>query len=68
MPTTCPGISVTKAAELLQTQNRIIKGFPEVASVFGKAGRANDRHRSGADRNVRNHDQPEARRPMASRA
>ncbi|WP_298255023.1 CusA/CzcA family heavy metal efflux RND transporter [Bradyrhizobium sp.] len=40
MPTTLPGISVTKAAELLQTQDRIIKSFPEVASVFGKAGRA----------------------------
>src|SRR6185436_11796190 len=40
MPTTLPGISVTKAAELLQMQNRIIKGFPEVESVFGKAGRA----------------------------
>jgi len=40
MPTTLPGISITKAAELLQTQDRIIKTFPEVASVFGKAGRA----------------------------
>ena len=40
MPTTLPGISVTKAAELMQTQNRIIKSFPEIASVYGKAGRA----------------------------
>jgi Cu(I)/Ag(I) efflux system membrane protein CusA/SilA len=40
MPVTLPGISVTKAAELMQTQDRIIKGFPEVESVFGKAGRA----------------------------
>ena len=40
MPTTLPGISVTKAAELMQTQDRIIKTFPEVASVYGKAGRA----------------------------
>ena len=40
MPTTLPGLSVTKAAELLQIQNRIIRGFPEVASVWGKAGRA----------------------------
>jgi len=40
MPTTLPGLSVTKAAELMQTQNRIIKSFPEVESVFGKAGRA----------------------------
>ena len=40
MPVTLPGISVTKAAELLQTQDKIIKSFPEVASVWGKAGRA----------------------------
>ncbi|MBU3904053.1 MAG: efflux RND transporter permease subunit [Gammaproteobacteria bacterium] len=40
MPTALPGLSVTKAAELLQTQNKIIKSFPEVASVYGKAGRA----------------------------
>jgi len=40
MPTSLPGMSVTKAAELLQVQNRIIKSFPEVESVIGKAGRA----------------------------
>jgi len=40
MPVTPPGLSITKAAELLQVQDRIIKGFPEVESVFGKAGRA----------------------------
>ena len=40
MPVTLPGLSITKAAELLQTQNKIIKTFPEVESVFGKAGRA----------------------------
>jgi Cu(I)/Ag(I) efflux system membrane protein CusA/SilA len=40
MPTTLPGISITKAAELLQMQDRIIKTFPEVVSVYGKAGRA----------------------------
>jgi Cu(I)/Ag(I) efflux system membrane protein CusA/SilA len=40
MPTGLPGMSVTKATELLQTQDRIIKSFPEVESVFGKAGRA----------------------------
>src|SRR6201989_3291050 len=40
MPTTLPGISVTKAAELMQMQDRIIKSFPEVSSVYGKAGRA----------------------------
>ena len=40
MPASLPGMSVTKAAELLQQQDRIIKTFPEVESVFGKAGRA----------------------------
>jgi Cu(I)/Ag(I) efflux system membrane protein CusA/SilA len=40
MPTTLPGISVTKAGQLMQTQDRIIRSFPEVASVYGKAGRA----------------------------
>jgi copper/silver efflux system protein len=40
MPVSLPGLSITKAAELLQTQDRIIKSFPEVTSVFGKAGRA----------------------------
>ncbi len=40
MPTTLPGLSITKAAELLQVQDRIIKSFPEVDSVMGKAGRA----------------------------
>jgi len=40
MPLTLPGLPPTKAAELLQTQDRIIKSFPEVESVLGKAGRA----------------------------
>jgi len=40
MPASLPGMSVTKAAELLQTQDKIIKSFPEVESVYGKAGRA----------------------------
>jgi Cu(I)/Ag(I) efflux system membrane protein CusA/SilA len=40
MPTTLPGISVTEAAKLLQTQDKILTSFPEVERVFGKAGRA----------------------------
>lgn len=40
MPTTFPGISVTKAKEVLQQTDRIIRSFPEVATVFGKVGRA----------------------------
>ncbi len=40
MPTTLPGISITKAKELLQQTDRIIARFPEVEDVFGKVGRA----------------------------
>ncbi|MEE9571890.1 MAG: CusA/CzcA family heavy metal efflux RND transporter, partial [Candidatus Neomarinimicrobiota bacterium] len=39
MPTTDPGISITKAKELLQQTDKIIKSFPEVELVFGKVGR-----------------------------
>jgi Cu(I)/Ag(I) efflux system membrane protein CusA/SilA len=40
MPTTMPGLSITKAKELLQQTDRIIASFPEVEYVLGKAGRA----------------------------
>ncbi len=40
MPTTLPGISITKARELLQQTDKIIKSFPEVDTVAGKIGRA----------------------------
>jgi Cu(I)/Ag(I) efflux system membrane protein CusA/SilA len=40
MPTTYPGLSITKAKELLQQTDKILKTFPEVKSVFGKVGRA----------------------------
>src|SRR5690349_6354690 len=40
MPTTFPGISPTKAREILQTTDRLIRQFPEVHHVFGKVGRA----------------------------
>mgnify|MGYP000370758544 CR=1 FL=1 len=40
MPTTFPGISITKAKELLQQTDKILKTFPEVKQVFGKVGRA----------------------------
>jgi Cu(I)/Ag(I) efflux system membrane protein CusA/SilA len=39
MPTALPGMSVTEAQRILNVQDRILKGFPEVATVFGKAGR-----------------------------
>ncbi|MBI4404576.1 MAG: efflux RND transporter permease subunit, partial [Deltaproteobacteria bacterium] len=40
MPTTMPGISVSSAQDLLQRQDTVLKSFPEVERVFGKAGRA----------------------------
>jgi Cu(I)/Ag(I) efflux system membrane protein CusA/SilA len=40
MPTTLPGVSITKAREILQQTDKIIKSFPEVHHVFGKIGRA----------------------------
>lgn len=40
MPTTLPGISVTESGKLLQQMDQILKSFPEVDRVFGKAGRA----------------------------
>jgi Cu(I)/Ag(I) efflux system membrane protein CusA/SilA len=40
MPTTLPGVSVARAREILRIQDSLLKTFPEVASVWGKAGRA----------------------------
>ncbi|HEX5431363.1 MAG TPA: efflux RND transporter permease subunit, partial [Bryobacteraceae bacterium] len=40
MPTALPGISITQASQLLQEQDRIIRSFPEVESVFGSVGRS----------------------------
>jgi Cu(I)/Ag(I) efflux system membrane protein CusA/SilA len=41
MPVTLPGVSVARAREIMQTQDRILKSIPEVKTVFGKSGRAN---------------------------
>jgi copper/silver efflux system protein len=40
MPTTLPGISITQASQLMQEQDRVIRSFPEVESVFGTVGRS----------------------------
>ena len=48
MPSTMPGISIAEAQKLLQVTDRIIKQFPEVDRVLGKAGRAETSHRPGA--------------------
>jgi Cu(I)/Ag(I) efflux system membrane protein CusA/SilA len=41
MPTTVPGVSIAQAREIMRYQDSVLAAFPEVASVFGKAGRAN---------------------------
>ena len=41
MPTTVPGVSIAQARDIMRRQDSILASFPEVASVFGKAGRAN---------------------------
>jgi Cu(I)/Ag(I) efflux system membrane protein CusA/SilA len=41
MPTTVPGVSIAQASEVMRYQDSVLATFPEVASVFGKAGRAN---------------------------
>jgi Cu(I)/Ag(I) efflux system membrane protein CusA/SilA len=41
MPTALPGISITQASMLLQEQDRVLRSFPEVQSVFGAVGRSN---------------------------
>ncbi len=68
MPTSLPGMSITKAAELMQTQNKIIKSFPEVASVLRQGRPRQHRHRSGAHRDVRDGDQPQAGSPNGAPA
>jgi copper/silver efflux system protein len=40
MPVTAPGVSISEVTSLLQKQDKILRGFPEVSQVFGKAGRA----------------------------
>jgi Cu(I)/Ag(I) efflux system membrane protein CusA/SilA len=40
MPITLPGISVTEATKYLQIQDKLLRSFPEVESVFGKVGKA----------------------------
>src|SRR5256886_9062865 len=40
MPTALPGISITQASQLLQEQDRILRSFPEVETVFGVVGRS----------------------------
>jgi Cu(I)/Ag(I) efflux system membrane protein CusA/SilA len=60
MPASLPGMSITKAAEVLQTQDKIIKSFPEVSVGLRQGRPRQHRHRPGADRDVRDRHQPQA--------
>ena len=66
MPTTFPGLSVTKAAELVQTQNKIIKSFPEVEIGLGQGGSRFDCDRPSPDRDVRDDHQSQAGEGLAA--
>ena len=55
MPITFPNISIEEAKRQLQHQDRMLRSFPEVETVFGKVGRAETRDRSGADHDGRDH-------------
>jgi len=65
MPSALPGLSAGKAAELLQQTDRLIKTVPEVASVFGKAGRAETATDPAPLEMFRNYHPVEAARAMA---
>ena len=65
MPTTFPGISPTKAREVLQQTDQIIRGFPEVRERLRQDRPRRDRHRSGADGHDRDHDHAQARGGVA---
>ena len=61
MPMTLPGISVRTAHEAMRKQDSILASFPEVESVFGKAGRANTATDPGPPGHVRDHHRSQAR-------
>ncbi len=63
MPTAVPGMSDTSAGDVLQRMDQLLRSFPEVERVFGKAGRVRQPDRSGAARDVRDRGDAEAARP-----
>ena len=68
MPTTLPGLSMTKAKELLQQTDRIIRQFPEVEQRLRQDRPGRDGHRSGADDDDRDHHHAQAGRAVAQDA
>ena len=67
MPTTLPGLSVTKAARAAANPEQDHQDLPRGRLGVGQGRTRDDRHRSGADRDVRDRDQPEAGERMAAR-
>ena len=65
MPITIPRASVTEAADDLKARDAVLRQFPEVESVVGKAGRAENRHRSFTTGNDRNRGEPSPSRILA---
>ena len=66
MPSTMPGISIAEAQKVLQVTDRIIKQFPEVDRVLGKAGRADTSTDPAPAFDAGNRDHPEAQVPVAA--
>ena len=68
MPTALPGISITQASQLMQEQDRIIRSFPEVESVFGTVGRSESATDNAPLDMYDTTDHAQAARAMAARA
>ena len=67
MPTTLPTVSITEATRLMQIQDRILKQFPEVLTRPRQGGPSRDRHRPGADGDVRDRGAAQAGEGVAHR-
>ena len=65
MPTTMPGISITEAKNILQQTDRILRTFPEVVNVFGKAGRAETATDPAPLKHARDHHPPQGPQGLA---
>jgi hypothetical protein len=68
MPTMLPGVSAAQALQVLQRQDAVLAVFPEVARVFGKAGRAETANGPSATEHDRDNPDPETTRAMARAA
>jgi hypothetical protein len=67
MPVLLPATSLTEVKRIMAWQDKVMSAHPAVASVAGKLGRADHRHRPGPGRDDRDHHHAQAPRPVASR-